>query len=85
MSKSSVLYNFYLQDGASEVLGLCNDLDEKLEGLGRVVEKADRLRLKTIENLVEMLTPRQAVEFLIAATELQFGLRGWGINYDRQR
>lgn len=74
-----------MQDGASDLLGTCSDMEEKIEVLVKIVEKADRLRLKTIENLVEVLTPRQGVEFLIAATELQFAIRGWGLNYDRQR
>ncbi|XP_009618663.1 protein DOG1-like 4 [Nicotiana tomentosiformis] len=73
------------QDGASEVIGLTGDIDVKMEGLVSILERADKLRMKTIENLVQLLSPQQAVEFLIAAAHLQFGIRRWGINHDRQR
>nr|XP_009798761.1 PREDICTED: transcription factor TGA5 [Nicotiana sylvestris] len=73
------------QDGASEVIGLMGDIDAKMEGLVSILERADKLRMKTIENLVQLLSPQQAVEFLIAAAHLQFGIRRWGINHDRQR
>ncbi|KAL3508775.1 hypothetical protein ACH5RR_028176 [Cinchona calisaya] len=74
------------QDGASDFLGMSSDnADVKMEVLERVVEKADHLRLNTVEKLVELLTPRQAAEFLIAAAHLQFGVREWGVAYDRQR
>ncbi|KAH6780876.1 transcription factor-like protein [Perilla frutescens var. hirtella] len=56
-----------------------------MERLTAILEKADELRLKTIKSLVELLTPQQAAEFLVAAAELQFGIRGWGILQDRQR
>ncbi|XP_004244373.1 protein DOG1-like 3 [Solanum lycopersicum] len=73
------------QDGASEIIGLMGDIEEKMEKLVEILEKADKLRMKTIENLVQLLTPQQAVEFLIASAHLQFGIRKWGINHDRQR
>ncbi|KAL0399477.1 UNVERIFIED_CONTAM: hypothetical protein Sradi_2291000 [Sesamum radiatum] len=56
-----------------------------MERLAKILERADQLRLKTIETLVELLTPQQAAEFLVAAAELHFGVRGWGIQQDRQR
>ncbi|KAH7860324.1 hypothetical protein Vadar_012140 [Vaccinium darrowii] len=74
------------QDGASDMLGnLCGNIDEKIEGLGRALEKADDLRLRTLRNVVEILTPQQAVQFLVAAAELQFGVHAWGLNHDRRR
>lgn len=66
-------------------MGKCEDIEGKIERLARVVEKADDLRLRTIGNVVELLTPQQAVQFLIAAAQLQFGVRGWGLNHDRER
>ncbi|CAN4102966.1 unnamed protein product [Withania somnifera] len=72
------------QDGASEVIGLMGDMDAKMERLVEILEKADKLRMKTLENLVELLTPQQAVEFLISSAHLQFGIRRWGINHDHQ-
>ncbi|XP_049414160.1 protein DOG1-like 3 [Solanum stenotomum] len=73
------------QDSASEILGLMGDIEGKMEKLVEILEKADKLRMKTIENLVELLTPQQAIEFLISSAHLQFGIRRWGINHDRQR
>ncbi|KAM4086434.1 hypothetical protein ACJW30_10G101200 [Castanea mollissima] len=73
------------QDGASEVIGECGDFEKKMGRLISVIKRADDLRLKTVRKVVELLTPQQAVEFLIGAAELQFGIRGWGINHDRQR
>lgn len=73
------------QDGASDFVGMRSHGDGgKMEVLVRVVEKADQLRLKTIEKLVELFTPRQAAEFLIAAAHLQFGVRALGATYDRR-
>lgn len=73
------------QDGASEVIGERDDFEKKMGRLISVIKRADDLRLKTVRKVVELLTPQQAVEFLIGAAELQFGIRGWGINHDRQR
>ncbi|WMV39647.1 hypothetical protein MTR67_033032 [Solanum verrucosum] len=73
------------RDSASEILGLMGDIEGKMEKLVEILEKADKLRMKTIENLVELLTPQQAIEFLISSAHLQFGIRRWGINHDRQR
>ncbi|WCJ32279.1 hypothetical protein M5689_013716 [Euphorbia peplus] len=76
------------QDGASELVGSAisdHDIDDKIGGLVTIVHKADDLRLKTVRLIVELLTPQQAAEFLVAAAELQFGIRFWGTNQDRQR
>ncbi|KAL5803118.1 hypothetical protein ACOSQ4_031423 [Xanthoceras sorbifolium] len=73
------------QDGASEMLAECSNLDGMIGRLVCVVRKADDLRLKTLRRVVELLTTQQAVEFLIAAAELQFGVRMWGRNLDRSR
>uniref|UniRef100_A0A7N0ZWY9 DOG1 domain-containing protein n=1 Tax=Kalanchoe fedtschenkoi TaxID=63787 RepID=A0A7N0ZWY9_KALFE len=50
---------------AAEALG-----GGRTERLSRVLEKADELRMKTLRSVVELLTPQQAVEFLIAAAEM---------------
>ncbi|KAJ9182996.1 hypothetical protein P3X46_006919 [Hevea brasiliensis] len=75
------------QDGASEFMGssCCSDIDDKIGRLVRIVLKADDLRLRTVRKVVEFLTPQQAAEFLIAAAELQFGIRFWGRNEDLHR
>ncbi|XP_062096077.1 protein DOG1-like 4 [Humulus lupulus] len=73
------------QDSASELMNVSANVSEKIGRLVSVLRKADDLRLRTIQRVVELLTPQQAVEFLIAAAELQFGVRAWGVNHDRQR
>ncbi|XP_057958551.1 protein DOG1-like 4 [Malania oleifera] len=77
------------QESASEVGRSMMREEEELEGriqrLASVVEKAEDLRLRTIRGVVELLTPQQAAEFLIAAAELQIGVHEWGLHYDRQR
>ncbi|XP_022135434.1 protein DOG1-like 4 [Momordica charantia] len=73
------------QDDVSELVGTQTELAGRVEGLVRIIKKADDLRLRTVQKVVELLTPKQAVEFLVAAAELQFGVRGWGLNQDRQR
>ncbi|EEF37864.1 conserved hypothetical protein [Ricinus communis] len=35
--------------------------------------------------VVELLTPQQAADFLIATAELQYGIHCWGRNQDLQR
>ncbi|CAK9325268.1 unnamed protein product [Citrullus colocynthis] len=73
------------QDDVSELIGTRTEVTGRVEGLVSIIKKADDLRLRTMQKVVELLTPKQAVEFLIAAAELQFGVRGWGLNQDRQR
>nr|GMC76703.1 transcription factor TGA1-like [Ipomoea batatas] len=74
------------RDGGSDIIGMMSgNLEAKMEKLAEILEKADELRMKTITNLVELLTAQQAVEFLIAAAQLMFGIRRWGINHDRRR
>lgn len=74
------------QDGASELVGDCSaSVDKKIRLLVSIVQKADDLRLRTVRRVVDLLTTQQAVEFLIAAAELQFGVRKWGLDQDRRR
>ncbi|XP_021731283.1 protein DOG1-like 4 [Chenopodium quinoa] len=69
--------------------GLCGNgpdgLNRLVARLGSVVAKADELRMKTLRQVVELLTPQQAAEFLIAAAELQLGIRRWGVHQDLVR
>ncbi|XP_051152321.1 protein DOG1-like 3 [Andrographis paniculata] len=73
------------QDNACDVVGMCGDIESKMERLAAILDKADQLRLKTIKSLVELLTPQQAAELLVAAAELHFGIRAWGIQHDGNR
>uniref|UniRef100_A0A7N0ZY22 DOG1 domain-containing protein n=1 Tax=Kalanchoe fedtschenkoi TaxID=63787 RepID=A0A7N0ZY22_KALFE len=57
-------------------------LKPKEEGLEAIVEEADDLRLRTLKGILEVLTPVQAVHFLIAAAELHLRLHEWGKKKD---
>lgn len=47
-------------------------------GLARLLEEADELRMSTARALAtEILTPRQAVEMLVAAKQLHLAVRDW--------
>ncbi|KAD3066758.1 hypothetical protein E3N88_34638 [Mikania micrantha] len=61
------------------------DFDKKIEQLVKIVEKADDLRLRTLKAVVELMTPQQAAEFLIAAGQLHFGIHRCGLVRDRER
>ncbi|CAN0891104.1 Protein DOG1-like 3 [Linum grandiflorum] len=47
-----------------------------------VADVADDLRLETLRAIVDVLTPIQAVHFLIAVAELHLRLRDWGKRRD---
>ncbi|KAB2623586.1 hypothetical protein D8674_038878 [Pyrus ussuriensis x Pyrus communis] len=72
------------QAGAFEMIGACTNLDMNMGSLVSVLKTADDLRLRKVGKVVKPLTPQQAVEVLIAAAELQFGVRGWRMNQDRR-
>ncbi|KAL1202427.1 Protein DELAY OF GERMINATION 1 [Cardamine amara subsp. amara] len=74
------------QDDASElVMGTSSDLDQRIRRLAEIVHRADDLRLRTIIGVVELLSPLQKAEFLVAAVELRTGVSGWGTSHDRRR
>lgn len=74
------------QDDASElVMGTSSDLDQRIRRLAEIVHRADDLRLRTIVGVVELLSPLQQAEFLIAAVKLRTGVSGWGTSHDRRR
>ncbi|XP_022718031.1 protein DOG1-like 4 [Durio zibethinus] len=73
------------QHSIGDLMGTFTEVDQMIGRLASVVQKADDLRLRTLKKVVNLLTPQQAVEFLIAAAELQFGIREWGMNQDGQR
>ncbi|GMH13103.1 hypothetical protein Nepgr_014944 [Nepenthes gracilis] len=64
-------------------------LRPKEDALEEILHKADDLRLSTLKNIVEVLTPIQAVHFFIAATELHLRVHDWGkrrdLKEDRRR
>ncbi|KAJ1405021.1 hypothetical protein SESBI_26162 [Sesbania bispinosa] len=60
-------------------------LEPKVEGLEKVLQKADDLRLRTLQGIVHILSPQQAIHFLIAAAELHLRLHEWGKKKDERR
>ncbi|ESW31872.1 hypothetical protein PHAVU_002G275400 [Phaseolus vulgaris] len=60
-------------------------LVQKEEGLEKILQKADELRLGTLKAIVNVLTPKQAIHFLIAAAELHLRLHEWGKKIDARK
>ncbi|XP_060212350.1 protein DOG1-like 3 isoform X1 [Lycium barbarum] len=58
------------------------NIGKKEEGLLDVLRKADDLRLRTLKDILRILTPIQAVHFLIAAAELHLRIHEWGKKKD---
>nr|GEV18025.1 retrotransposon protein, putative, Ty1-copia subclass [Tanacetum cinerariifolium] len=86
-----------LSSTASEILRKNNDGDEEIkenvqtlnsllgskeDKLEEVLHMADGLRMETLKSVVEILTPLQAVRFLIAAAELHLRLYDCGQKRD---
>ncbi|CAK8579025.1 unnamed protein product [Lathyrus sativus] len=57
-------------------------IEAKLEGLEKILQKTDDLRLRALQGIVNILTPKQAIYFLIAAAELHLRLHEWGKKKD---
>ncbi|OVA02097.1 Transcription factor TGA like domain [Macleaya cordata] len=55
-------------------------IDAHAVELARIWEEADRLRLNTMKELIVILTPLQAVDFLVAAKKLYLSMHEWGQN-----
>ncbi|KAJ6995626.1 protein DOG1-like 4 [Populus alba x Populus x berolinensis] len=53
-------------------------LAAKGKKLTEILQVSDDLRLRALKDVLEILTPIQAVHFLIAAAELHSRLHGWG-------
>lgn len=58
-------------------------LDEHGKAMVRVMEKADQLRLNTLKELVKILTPLQAIDFLVASKKLHLCVHKWGRKRDQ--
>lgn len=59
-----------------------SNLVTKEAKLEEIFHTADDLRLKTLKAVIDILTPIQAVHFLIAAAELHLRLHDWGKQRD---
>ncbi|KAF3616511.1 putative alternative NAD(P)H-ubiquinone oxidoreductase C1, chloroplastic/mitochondrial-like [Capsicum annuum] len=61
------------------------NIDKREEGLFDVLKKADDLRLRTLKEILKILTPIQGVHFLIAAAELHLRFHEWGMKKDARQ
>ncbi|CAK9148124.1 unnamed protein product [Ilex paraguariensis] len=57
-------------------------LDEHSRSMLRVMEEADQLRMSTLKELIGILTPVQAVDFLTASRKLHLSIHEWGLKRD---
>ncbi|KAI3914928.1 hypothetical protein MKX01_018097 [Papaver californicum] len=67
-----------LNDCQTNGLVMNKAVDDHAAELASIWEEADRLRLKTVKELVHILTPLQAVDFLVAAKKLYLSMHEWG-------
>lgn len=68
--------------GGMDAEGMEREMKTKSEGMKRVLEMADGLRLETIREVVALLRPAQAVHFLVAAAELHLAVHEFGRRKD---
>ncbi|KAG6396254.1 hypothetical protein SASPL_142400 [Salvia splendens] len=57
-------------------------LAPKQDGLAEILRMADELRLDTLKKVIDILTPMQAVHYLIAAAALHLRIHEWGKKRD---
>ncbi|KAK3003717.1 hypothetical protein RJ639_019323, partial [Escallonia herrerae] len=57
-------------------------LKENGQAMANLVEEADQMRLDTIKELIKVLTPVQAVQFLAAGKKLRLCIKDWGEKQD---
>lgn len=62
---------------------VCTALAPKEHGLEEILVKADDLRLRTLKQVVDILSPIQAVHFLIADAQLHLRVHEWGKQKDK--
>uniref|UniRef100_A0ACD5VB84 Uncharacterized protein n=1 Tax=Avena sativa TaxID=4498 RepID=A0ACD5VB84_AVESA len=62
--------------------GMEREMEAKAEGMRRVLEMADGLRMDTLRAVVALLRPPQAVHFLVAAAELHLAVHDFGRRKD---
>uniref|UniRef100_A0A0D9UX16 DOG1 domain-containing protein n=1 Tax=Leersia perrieri TaxID=77586 RepID=A0A0D9UX16_9ORYZ len=62
--------------------GMEMEMKAKEDGMKRVLEMADGLRMETMRAVVALLRPSQAVHFLIAAAELHLAVHEFGRRKD---
>lgn len=71
-----------LAGGGGAEGGMEREMEAKAEGMRRVLEMADGLRMDTLRAVVALLRPPQAVHFLVAAAELHLSVHDFGRRKD---
>ncbi|XP_019248824.1 PREDICTED: protein DOG1-like 3 [Nicotiana attenuata] len=70
----------------SSRLANCENADEPLDKYNKymaaIMEEADELRMKTLKEIVVILEPDQAVEYLAAAKKIRLCIQQWGKKRD---
>ncbi|KAI3852777.1 hypothetical protein MKW92_026391 [Papaver armeniacum] len=59
-------------------------LDSHAKDLASILVDSDKLRLNTLKELLGILTPLQAVDFLIASIKLHIRVHQWGLRRDER-
>lgn len=59
-------------------------LDEHESAMANIIQEADNLRLNTLKELLNILTPEQAVDFLASGKKLHSCIHDWGKRRDRK-
>ncbi|KAF9587710.1 hypothetical protein IFM89_004687 [Coptis chinensis] len=59
-------------------------LDTSALVLASILEEADKLRLKTLREIINILTPLQATDFLMATMKLHLSVHEWGKRRDHK-
>ncbi|KAJ0971811.1 hypothetical protein J5N97_019770 [Dioscorea zingiberensis] len=74
-----------LQLGVADTFPVSDsDLDEKMGRMEGIIGRADGLRMQTLKNVLEILEPVQAVDLLVAAADLEIGMRQIGMGRYRR-
>lgn len=68
--------------GGTDAEAMEREMQTKADGMGRVLEMADALRLETLRGVVALLRPAQAVHFLVTAAELHLAVHDFGRRKD---
>nr|AGG09198.1 delay of germination 1a [Lepidium papillosum] len=60
-------------------------LDKQEESMAKLLGEADNLRVETLVKIVEILSPVEAANFLLAGKKLHLSMHEWGTMRDRRR
>ncbi|RZC91790.1 hypothetical protein C5167_027861 [Papaver somniferum] len=59
-------------------------LDTHADGLAGILVDSDKLRLRTLKELLGIFTPLQAVDYMIASKKLHLRMHQWGLRRDQR-